>query len=151
MWPLTGSRARDADAAKVREHASKSHNAQKERQRPIDPQHQSVAGFPDHVADFGSRNDSDFVDGDLRNFTQSIKGYSPVRFILSAAGSFNRRSGRASAERRRTRERPYRRAPLGKGERDRQAGLSPRHANPPSARDRVPGRADWASDQANRR
>jgi len=72
MWPLTGSRAGDADAANGRGHASESHNAQEERQRPIDPQEQSVASFPNHVADFGSRNDSDFVDSDLRNVSQSI-------------------------------------------------------------------------------
>jgi hypothetical protein len=40
---------------------------------PIDPQKQSVAGFPNDVADFGNGNDSDFVDGDLRNFTQSFR------------------------------------------------------------------------------
>jgi hypothetical protein len=72
MWPLTGLRAGDADAANGRGHASKSHNAQKERKSPIDPQQRSIAGFPDYVTDFGNRDDSDFVDGDLRNFTQSI-------------------------------------------------------------------------------
>jgi hypothetical protein len=73
MWPLTGSRAGDADAANECGHTHKSYDAQEERQRPIDPQEQSVAGFPNHTADFGSGNDRDFVDGDLRNFTQSIE------------------------------------------------------------------------------
>jgi len=55
-----------------RGHTSQSYDAQEERERPIDPHKQSVAGFPDHSADFCNRNDRDFVDGDLRNFTQSI-------------------------------------------------------------------------------
>jgi hypothetical protein len=58
MWPLTGLRAGDADAANGRGHASKSHNAQKERKSPIDPQQRSIAGFPDYVTDFGNRDDS---------------------------------------------------------------------------------------------
>src|ERR1019366_1054458 len=50
-----------------RGHSRKSYDAQEEGESPVDPQEQSVAGFPDHVADFGNGNDSDFVDGDLRN------------------------------------------------------------------------------------
>jgi hypothetical protein len=49
-----------------------SYDAQEEGESPIDPQQQSVAGFPDHVADFGNRTDRDFVDGDLRNFARSV-------------------------------------------------------------------------------
>jgi hypothetical protein len=86
MWPLTGSRAGDADAANGRGHTPKSHDAQEEGESPIDPQEQSVADFPDHAADFGSRNESDFVDGDLRNFTQSIslRGIDLVQSYISS-------------------------------------------------------------------
>jgi hypothetical protein len=53
-------------------HTHISYDSQEKRESPVGLHEQSVAGFPDHVADFGNRNDRDFVDADLRDLTQSV-------------------------------------------------------------------------------
>jgi hypothetical protein len=66
----------------------RSYDAQEESECAIDPQEQSVTGFPGHAADFGNGNKGDFVIGDLRNFTQSIAlrriGFEPERIRIIA-------------------------------------------------------------------
>ena len=50
----------------------RSYDAEEEGERPTDAQQQRVVGFADHTTDLGDGNGGDFVDGDLRDFTQAI-------------------------------------------------------------------------------